>query len=197
MINRGFFLILLITIVSISNAQDITKNGTPKNNKFGFSAGYFGYKYTNPGVQLGFEKYIATTNNFNVIGGVNALYYYQKDIQSAVSINARIGQRYTTEFGLFFETYVGIGVQQTFYVNKTYEYNSGQSIITETKLSKTGMNANIVLGLGYDFSKKTKYPVKFYLRPSFYWLYPDRNLVFQSSYAIETGLIYVPNFKKK
>jgi len=197
MINRAFISFMLIAIVSISNAQEITENGTPINNRFGFSLGYFGYKFSNPGIQFGFEKYVATTNNYNVLGGMNIFYYNQKDIQSAMAISARIGQRYTSGFGFFLETYLGVGVQQTFYVNKTFEYNSGQSTITETKMSKTGISPSISLGLGYDFRKKTEYPIKFYLRPSFYWLYPDRNLVFQSSYAIETGLIYVPNFKKK
>ena len=197
MINIIFISIILITIVSSSTAQDLTKNGTPKNTKFGFSAGYFGYKFSNPGFQLGIENYIATTKNYNVIGGINIYYYNQKDIQSAMTISARIGQRYTANFGLFLETNIGIGIQQTFYVIKTLEHNSGQSTFTESKMSKNGISPSISLGLGYDFSKKTKYPIKFHMRPSFYWLYPDRNLVFQSSYAIETGLIYVPNFKKK
>ena len=98
---------------------------------------------------------------------------------------------------MFLESYLGIGLQQTFYVNKNFEYNLGQSMIIETKMNKTGIIPNISLGLGYDFSKKTKIPLKFYLRPSFYWLYLDRNLVFQSSSAIETSLIFVPTIIRK
>jgi hypothetical protein len=197
MMKNSITLITLLASIFISNAQDITKNGTPNEKKYGFSLGYFGYRFNNVGFQIGVENYLASTNNYVVLGGVNILYYNQKDIQSAVAMNARIGQRYTAGFGLFLESYLGIGLQQTLYVNKTFDYNSGQSTISETKMSKTGIIPNISLGLGYDFSKKTKIPLKFYLRPSIYWLYPDRNLVFQSSYAIETGLIYVPTFKKK
>ena len=197
MIKNSITLITLLASIFTSNAQDITKNGTPIEKKYGFSIGYFGYKFNNTGFQIGVEKYLASTKNFNVLGGINILYYNQKDIQSAVAINARIGQRYTAGFGLFLESYLGIGLQQTFYVNKTFDYNSGQASITETKMSKTGITPNISLGLGYDFSKKTKILLKFYLRPSFYWLYPDRNLVFQSSSAIETGLIFVPTIIRK
>lgn len=196
-INNAIILIVLLANVFFLNAQNITKNGTPNEKKYGFSVGYFGYRLNNFGFQIGVEKYLASTNNFNVLGGINILYYHQRDIQSAIAMNARIGQRYTTGFGLFLESYLGIGVQQTFYVNKTFDYNSGQSTITETKMSKTGITPNISLGLGYDFSNKTKIPLKFYLRPSFYWLYPDRNLVFQSSSAIETGLIFVPTISRK
>ncbi len=185
-------ILLLITLmVSSINAQKLTKNGTPVNKRYGLSVGYFGYKIDNPGFQVGVEKYIATTKNYHVISAVNLAYYYQKDVQSAIAVSARIGQRYTTNFGLFFETYLGLGVQQTSYVSKTLEYNAGLSKISETKKSKTGVAPNIALGLGYDFTKKTNVPTKFYLRPAFYWLAPDRNFIFQSSYTIETGAIFV------
>ncbi|NJN34134.1 MAG: hypothetical protein HC817_07685 [Saprospiraceae bacterium] len=191
--NRIILSLIFLAIISIAKAQ----NEVPTHPKYGFNIGYFGHKIANAGLQIGVEKYLVTTNNFNVIGSLNVSYYNQKDIQSAFVLNGRIGQRYTTGFGLFLETYLGLGLQQTFYTNKTYEYPSGeQSKNTESKEAKTGISPSIVLGLGYDFSKNTELPIKLYIRPTFNWVYPDKNLVFQGAHALELGVIYVPNFKK-
>ena len=212
MINKLVVLCFLIINISISNAQNIvkdtiksnvikndainniTKNGTPKNSQYGFSLGYFGYKLYAKGVQLGVERYLATTNNFNVIGSLNMIYYNETGIQSAISLNARIGQRFTTNFGLFMETSLGLGVQQTYFTTQIFDYNNGVATVTTSKSSKLGVLPNIAIGIGYDFTKKFDSPVKLYLRPAFYWLYPDRNLLFQSAYALEAGIIYMPKF---
>jgi hypothetical protein len=190
MFQKNSILLVLLFLAFNSKAQDVTKNGTPSNQRFSFSAGYLGYKLANPGLQLGVEKHLATTNNFNVIGGLLLNYYNESKVQSAVGLHARIGQRYTAGFGLFLETYLGIGVQQTFFTNQTYEYNAGVSTIKETKTSKPSLSPSITLGLGYDFNKKMDLPIKWYLRPSFYWIYPERNLLLQTSYALETGIVY-------
>ncbi len=197
MTKRLFISIVLLAIAFGLKAQSTTLNGVLQNNKIGFSAGYLAYKFNHPGFQLGIENYVAETNNYSFISSLSIFYYKQKDLQSAINLNARIGQRYTAGFGLFLETYLGMGVQRTSYIDKVFEYNSSQSTVMEDKTSKMGITPSISVGLGYDFSKQTDYSVKFYFRPSVYWLYPDKNMVLYSSHAIESGLIYVPNFKKK
>lgn len=132
-----------------------------------------------------------------MVGDVNLFYYYQIGSQSALALNTRIGQRFTAGFGLFSETMVGIGVQQTFYVNREYNYNGNSSTITEVKSTKTGFLPGVTIGLGYDFSKKTKLPMKLYFRTSRFWLYPGSNLTFQTSHTLESGIIYVPNWNKE
>ena len=102
------------------------------------------------------------------------------------------GQRYTTSFGLFLESYFGVGIQQTFFTNKTYDYINSTVTIKENKESKTGAIPNLELGIGYAFGNKTGLPLSLFVRPSAYWLYPDRNLFIQSTYALKLGFIYVP-----
>jgi hypothetical protein len=197
MLNKNNILFVFLFLAFNAKAQDVSKNGTPSNQRFSFSAGYLGYKLANSGLQLGVEKYLATTNNFNVIGSLQLNYYNESKVQSAIGVHARIGQRYTTGFGLFLETYLGMGVQQTFFTDKTYEYNAGASSIKETQTSKSSISPSITLGLGYDFNKQMNLPIKWYLRPSFYWVYPERNLLLQTSYALETGIVYTPKWAKK
>lgn len=192
-----YSLLFLLAISHLGLTQEVSLNGTPKKSRMGFYGGYFGYKILYPGLQLGWENYLATTKNFQVVSDVNIFYYYQRDSQSALALNTRIGQRFTMGFGLFLETMVGVGVQQTFYVKKEYNYDGYVSSITKVKSTKTGFLPGVTLGVGYDFSKKTKLPIKCYFRTSRFWLYPGKNLTFQTSYTLESGIIYVPTWNKK
>ncbi len=187
---------LLIFTLNSVNGQSTTENGTPLNQKFGFVAGYYGFQFKNPGFQIGLENYMATTSHFQVVGGLYAQFHHQKDRQTSIALNARIGQRYTTKFGLMLESHLGIGVQQTFYTSKVYDLTANPIAESTLKTNKTGAMPNIALGVGYDFSKKTKLPVTLYVRPNVSWLYPDKNLVFKTTGNIETGVIYKPTFKK-
>ena len=40
------------------HSQELTKNNTPINQRFGFSLAYFGDKVVNKGLQIGVEKYL-------------------------------------------------------------------------------------------------------------------------------------------
>lgn len=196
---KKYILFFAITLTCFSfdlkAQQEVTKNGTPENQKFGFYAGYYGYKYTNPGMQVGFENYIATTKNFQIIGSLTLQFHHKNKSQTAFALNARIGQRYTTNFGLCLETFLGIGVQNTFYVSTIYDMTTNP-VKEETKIvNKTGAIPNIALGIGYDFSRKTNVPLTFYLRQNITWLLPDINLVFATSPSFEAGFIY--KLKKK
>ena len=172
-------------------------NGTSQNQKIGFSIGYYGYKINNVGLQLGIEKYLATTNNFQIIWSSYFQFYTQKEKQTAIALNTRIGQRYNTNFGLILETHLGLGIQETFYKIKGYDLTSNPIREISSKINKTSAMPNISLGIGYDFSKKTKLPLVYYLRTNISWLYPDINLVFNTTANLEMGVIYKPIFKKK
>jgi hypothetical protein len=193
-----FVVAMTIAVATASFAQDRTANGTPRNRPAGFSVGYFGYQFANPGFQLGTEFYLATTRNFNVIGNLNFFFFDEPGVQSAMALNARIGQRVTAGFGLFLESCFGIGVQQSFFDVTTYDYSSDDQATISTKSdTMTGALPHLTVGIGYDFTRKTKLPIKYYLQSSFYMLYPDQNSVFQTSWSMETGIIFVPTLNRK
>jgi hypothetical protein len=195
--NKIIFSILFLTSVFQGFAQTETnKNGTPNNQKRAISVAYYGYQISNPGILIGMENYLATTPNFQVVAGLDLKFQQKQDNFSAFGLNARIGQRYTTDFGLMLETHLGIGVQQTSYTSKVYDLTTKPISENSVKTSKLGLNPNINFGIGYDFSKKTNLPIVYYIRPSINWLFPDRNLVFQTNPSLETGIIYKLNFRR-
>jgi hypothetical protein len=190
--NNKFIAIILFLATSFQgfSQSETNKNGTPRNQKRGISLAYYGYKIANPGILIGTENYLATTSNFQIIAGLDLKFQQEKDQFSAIGINARIGQRYTTNFGLMLEAHLGIGIQQTFYTSKVYDLTKKPITESNIKSNKMGINPNIAFGIGYDFSKKTNLPIVFYLRPSINWLLPDKNLAFQVNPSLETGIIY-------
>ncbi len=190
---------LLLSIVTFGkiNAQELTENNVEKGKRYAFFVGYSAYKLSNPGFHIGVEKYLSNTQNYEVIGALKLNFFTQKDVQTGLSFHANFGQRYKTNFGLFLESFIGIGVQQSFFTSQSFEFTQNTANVVETKASKTGLSPSLILGIGYDFEKVTKHPLKLYVRPSFYWLYPDRNVLISTNYSIETGFIFRPNWGKR
>jgi hypothetical protein len=183
-------LIIIFCSFNVIGQEKISKNGTPSNRKHGLSIGYNGYKIANTGLQIGLEKNFATTANYQIVRGLHLQFHLQKDKQTAIGLNARLGMRYITSFGLMFENHFGLGVQQTFYTSQVFDLSTNPISENSIKTNKVGIKPNIALGLGYDFEKKTNFPALFYIRPSFNWLFPDLNLVMQTTMNLELGIVY-------
>jgi hypothetical protein len=189
-------ILFLASTFQVFAQSETTQNGTPCQQKRAISLAYYGYQITNPGVLLGMENYLATTKNFQIVAGLDLKFQQKQEQFGAIGINARIGQRYTANFGLMLETHLGFGIQQTFYNSKVYDLTTKPITESSVKSSQLGFNPNINFGIGYDFSKKTNLPIVYYIRPSINWLLPDKNLVFQINPSLETGIIYKLGFRK-
>jgi len=181
--------LLIVSGYSTLSAQVNTEpNGTPSNQRFALSIGFYGFSGKNPGIQIGLENYLATTQNFQIIGGLFLQLYSQKEKQSGIAINARIGQRYTSNAGLMFESYLGIGPEWTTYKSRVSDYALSKTSIE--KKSKWGIIPNIAIGAGFDSNRISDSPLLYYLRSSASWLIPDRNLLFQSKLNLEAGVVH-------
>lgn len=183
------FSVILLGIVSSATAQNTNSNGTPKGKKYGLVIGYFGNKLTEVGAQAGLEHYWATTANFQVIGSLHANVFRKKDVHTGVSLNPRIGLRHTANWGLTTEGHLGMGYLHRFYAYDQYALDESGAIVKQGKAGQSSAMPNIAIGLGYDFSRTTRLPVAFYLRPSVNWAYPSKHFGFDASYAAEAGII--------
>lgn len=194
---RIFTLLIVLLIFYQVNAQELTRNLTPKNQRFGFLIGYYGDKISNSGIQFGAETYLATTQNYQVVVSLNYNLFGQKDTYVAHNIIPRAGFRYTANFGLIAESYLGFG-----YIFRKYQYdqywlNNDGNIVNHGKAGVSSVAPNVAFGFGYDFMRKLKMPFSLYARPSVSFFYPNGYVVFEATYAIETGIIYVPIFKTR
>jgi hypothetical protein len=176
-------------IALICAAPLCAQTTTPQSPRFGFSIAYYGHRLTDPGMQFGVERYLATTPNYTVIGSALASAYLVKDVLTAVSLNPRIGLRYTANFGLALESHLGLGYLHRFYQYDEYSVNASGQIVSAGKGSQASVMPNLAVGLGYDFRKTTKLPLLFFTRTGIYYNYPNRHFLFEASYALEVGVV--------
>jgi hypothetical protein len=184
-------LIIAFLICNNANAQNtIGRNGTPTNQKYGLIVAYNGYKISNAGFKIGVEKYLASTTSFKIVSSLALKLDRATNDFSALGLQATIGQRFTNNFGLMLETHVGIGVQRSVYTSTIY--NVSATPITKSYATKSQINANpnIAFGVGFDMSKKTKYPVLVFARPTINWIFPNQHAVFANYVALELGVVY-------
>jgi hypothetical protein len=188
-------LFIIFTLSQVFGQANNALNET-SNSRRGFSIGYFGDKISNYGYQVGIENYLAATRNYNVIGALFLANYFVPQNFTGLSLNPRIGLRYTTNFGATLESHLGFGYLHRFYRYDVYEVDAQGQVVALKKTSQAAAMPNIAFGLGYDFRRTTKLPVIYYLRTGINYNFPNRHFLFEVSYAIETGIIYVPAAKK-
>ncbi|MEM9833857.1 MAG: hypothetical protein AAF944_24720 [Bacteroidota bacterium] len=193
MLRRVIFLLLFL----FSTESIAQENETLTNRKWGFFAGYNGFRFGNFGLQIGAENYLATARNFQIIGISSLQFYTQKEVQSGIDLNFRFGQRFTANYGVLLESYIGLGVAHTTYSSPTIDFTTTTGDSSVTKSSKWGVKPNITLGIGYDFNRKLDLSLITYARTNISWLYPDRNLVFQTIPFLEVGIVIMPKLKQK
>ncbi len=185
---------IVTTVCFVLNlqAQELTNNLTPKNQRIGFYMGYYGNKITEPGIQIGVEDYLATTPNYQVVGSLFSTFFSKEKQYYAFTISPRIGLRYTASWGLSLESHFGFGYIFRHFAYDQYELNGDGNIVDKGNAGISSMMPNLALGLGYDFSRKANLPLKLYVRPSCSINYPEGHILFQASYALEAGIIYIP-----
>lgn len=194
---KNLIIIFFIFVITNANAQELSKNGILTSERFGFTLGYFGDKLTNHGYSIGVENYLATTKNYAVIGSLQFTNYFASKNFTAISLSPRIGLRYTTNFGLTLESHLGLGYLHRFYHYNEFEVDGQGQIISKQKASQASAMPSIILGAGYDFRRKTKLPIQYFLRASINYNYPNKHFIFEASYALETGFIYIPRLNKR
>lgn len=175
--------------------QSTTKNLTPKNQRFGFFAGYVGEQVINPGFQIGMEYYLATTPNFQVLSSFHYAFFSQADVYQAHLLTPRVGFRYTADFGLTLGSFLGLGYLFRRFEYDQYKLNAQGDLVNVGRAGVSSMVPNVTAELGYDLSRVSDLDVKLYIRPGFQFYYPNGFVTFDATYFAEIGLIYVPTFK--
>jgi hypothetical protein len=193
---NSIVLAIALLLATAGHAQDLTRNFTPRNQRYGFYMGYYGNKINEAGFQVGVENYFATTPNYQVIGSLFSTFFGKKEQYYSFVISPRIGLRYTAGCGLTLESHVGFGYTYRHFNYDQYDLNNKGEIVDKGKAGISSMMPNFAFGLGYDFSRKANLPLKLYTRPSCNLSYPEGHILFQASYALEVGVIYVPTFNK-
>lgn len=177
----------LITFVSYS--QEIKKP------KLMYSIGYYGETITHTGINFGIEYYPFQNDKFQMILATNVGGYVHKRNNSSLFIREQWGQRVTFKNGIFIDEFLGVGYLHHFtHGGEIYEVLPNGAVISSPNNGRSMIMPSVAIGTGYDFSKKTKTNLIFYIRPELFWKAPF-NGYYLTHLALNTGFILKLNNK--
>ncbi len=155
--------------------------------------GFLSHELANPGFHLGVEYALETTRHFQTLATASIQMYDQPDTETAWSLQARWGHRYTSALGITFDHFLGLGAQYTQYDITVFEFTSGRGVPTTRTDTVLGFQFNLMFGPGFDLQRVVGVPVHLYARPGVLVVYPDLNDAFQLSVVAELGVRWTPD----
>ncbi len=156
---------------------------------------YFGETITHPGLNIGFEYYHFQSKTHQMILATNIGGYIHIRNNSSFFIRGQWGQRITFNCGVFIDEFMGLGYLHQF-VNggQNYEVLPNGAVVKTLNTGRPMIMPSVAIGTGYDFSKKTKCNVVYFLRPELFWKAPF-NGYYLTHLALNTGVIFKLNKK--
>lgn len=109
---------------------------------------------------------------------------------SSLFIREQWGQRVSFNNGIFIDEFIGLGYLHHFtHGGEIYEVLPNGAVVETPNNGSPMIMPSVGLGTGYDFSKKTKRNIIFFLRPELFWKAPF-NGYYLTHFVINTGIIF-------
>ncbi|MEI7725596.1 MAG: hypothetical protein WCK09_10860 [Bacteroidota bacterium] len=171
------FVLLMISMPVISEAQ--TDSASTRYFKLparvSFGSQIVGFPYQNlfnafnPYLSVGTEFRLNKSEKHRICQTLNLGMSFSDEIGTKIFLNSDFCYRYTHSTGIFGDISVGLGLLNQYHVRKTYKFNSSTG--EYDKVSDHGIFGVFFgygMSLGYDFSRKTRYPVSLFVKNTFY-----------------------------
>jgi hypothetical protein len=126
-----------------------------------------------PGFSLGTEYIWIEGRHGAWVQGLQAGYYFNKYDSKAVFLQSSFGYRYTLGFGLFTEIGPALGYLRYFHPTDIWRLNAEGEYEKAKDIGRGALMISIMLGLGYDFSRKLGWPLAVFFRYQPYIIVPD------------------------
>jgi hypothetical protein len=117
-----------------------------------------------PGFSLGTEYTYKEGRFGKFYQGLNFGYFYHEIIAKGFFIQTTGGYRHTTGFGLFGDLSIGLGYLVYFHPGEVFKLNDQGEYETAKSPGKSALMLSFSIGLGYDFSRKTRLPLSIFIR---------------------------------
>lgn len=201
-------LLLFITIFSnvFSQSEKLTKKtyiDTSSIEKLNVRVAYFGVNSFHAGLKIGVEypikrrviekpriprKYGLKVIHKDWIASINLTGYYHPDNHTGIWLNPEISRRRTGRRGGFKEFSYGIGFLKTFQPS-TYTVDENGNVNSVFMPGHGFFTASFGVAYGKDYSVKNLRPICWYIKPSYYLIFPY-NTLFSLGFGFEMGITY-------
>jgi hypothetical protein len=187
---------MLAIAIFTSNLAGLASETDSLSNK-GISISYWGNVVNTNGIQVGLEKYMLQTGKYKVIFSTAVNYQRYAGNYSAAGITFGSSLRRTYKCGLFLEHGIKAGYLGSYYDFDFYKVNSDDEIVNIGRKWNSSVVLGYAFGFGYDFNKLTRYNVQLYVKPNFYYRFPNFNNVFYfNNVGIDAGFVIHPKWLK-
>jgi len=185
--NKHLFISVLIIFHCLCKLANGQENILPKT-KLTFS--YFGETITHYGLNMGFEYYLFQSKKYQIILATNMGGYVHIRNNTSLFIREQWGQRVSFNNGIFIDEFIGLGYLHHFtHGGEIYEVLPNGVVVETPNNGSPMIMPSVGLGTGYDFSKKTKRNIIFFLRPELFWKAPF-NGYYLTHFVLNTGVIF-------
>lgn len=158
--------------------------------------GYFGETITHTGINLGLEYYPFQSERYQMILAPNLGGYVHIRNNTSLFLRVQWGQRVNFDSGLFLEQFMGLGYLHQFtHGGQNYEVLPNGAVLEVSNSGRPMFMPCVALGTGYDFSKKTRFNLTYFIRPEFFWKGPF-NGYYLTHIALNTGVLFHFNNQK-
>jgi hypothetical protein len=155
--------------------------------------------YVRKGCQVGLERYFFQSEKYKIVGTASLLFQRVPSYYSSAGLVLNNMVRRTSKIGIYWEQGIKLGYVGSYYDFDIYDVNSDGEIVNNGRKWLSSAIVGFSIGLGYDFSKKTKANLQLFFKPGLFYRFPNNdNPFYLNDYSIEAGLAIHPKwFNKK
>ena len=173
---RRAVLSFTIFIAASSSAwaeEVVASRPAAQRSRLGLTASYLGETGTHPGLVLGVDLsllHLGMAHELFVRGLLGG--YVHSRLYWALFAGGEIGWRSTASFGLRGEVALGVAYLHTVLASPVYAVGSDGQVTATSDLGRPGVMPSASLGVGWDFGRRTRFPLTVMLRPIVFWQVP-------------------------
>ena len=172
MYKTGIGLLILLTLTGAGFAQE-KPMGSKK--QFPLELSFFNHAVTmpfdgivlkplHPGFSLGTEYGFTEGRLGRIYQSLHTGYYFNEYNARALFLKTGLGYRYTLGFGLFGDLSLGLGYLHSFHPVEIFAQNAQGEYERVKDHGKASVIFFLTMGMGFDFSRVTNWPVSLFLR---------------------------------
>jgi hypothetical protein len=195
MIKKYIIYYASIILIAYNCSSVLASNADSTRSNTGIVLNYWGTMANTPGLKLGIEKAYLLSSKYSVIGSASLLLNRKPKIYTSAGFSFGSTLRRTGKCGLYLEHGINLGYLGNYYDFDVYRTNSDGDVVNVGRKWNSSFLIGYSVGIGYDFSQKTKTDLQLFFKPGIFYCLPNKaNFYYVNNYSIEIGLALHPKW---
>lgn len=187
----SLIVVLVVSFAGIStaSAEEMENPTMNSSTDLALTARYLGETVLHTGATVGVEYYLYENSWYKLMLAPNIGWYFHPRNHHAALVDVELGGRFTSNFGLFADGFLGLGYFHRFPDGEIFEVSNSGNVDEDTNSGIPAGMGIVTVGGGWDFSKNNIAPLNLHLRLGGIFEYPFNNTVLPHG-IVQLGLTY-------